>query len=421
MDDKRTLKKAPYGEGTIFWSESMRMYVARFPASMYGRKVSGYGKTRETAVANRAKAVERLIKSTQRLVKNPVGKILDDYYAWLDGSNRKQNTVYGKKQRLNKYLKPYMTKPIMRFTENDILDILQRARKEAKAEENSRIANQIYSEINQFLNYAMKRKYIKENPIVLIEKPSYKSKARQDNELYIDERIRLGKELLQFTANHADKYGTMYGILLIASLGLRTSEIRGLTWDCFEHLDDKDNAILNVKQQYQKNRTTGKMELVEWTKTDSGFRKIALPESWRKNLWDYRSWQYNLAIFGVIRSAKNLGNFCFVNKFGNPFSDPILAKYWHDLKNAYEQERQKTDRNYKLSDLDKNMRLYDMRHVCASLLISSGQATIDQLRPILGHMDRRMTEYYTHLTMESERKIMNNIPQLIGGIKNTLK
>jgi integrase len=406
MDDN---VKGEYGEGTVFYSPSMKTWVARYPASKMelGRKVSGYGKTPDIAQANRDKALKRAITHTQHATVNSIKTVLGHYEQWLDASDRKANTLTRKKDRLKRYLKPYMTKPITKLDESTILEIIAKAKANSKNDEYSKIPNQIYSELHQFLEWSLKRSLIDKNPILLVEKPSWKSKARATNEEYIDQRIALGKALLKFTAHHASTYGTEYGILLIASLGLRAGEIRGLTWDCFDHLLDGKPCVLHVRQQYDRDAQTGKWNLVKWTKTDAGTRKIALPDEWKTNLCDYYDWLYD-------HQPSATETFCFITQANTPFTSGRMNERWRNLKHAYEIDQQKTNAEYVMPKLDKEMRLYDMRHVCASLLVSSGRATIDQVRPILGHTDRKMTEYYTHLTMESERKTMNEIPGLIS-------
>jgi site-specific recombinase XerD len=374
-----------------------------------GRKISGYGKTEEIAKANRDKALKRGITNTQRSTSNSVGTVLKKYITWLEATDRKSNTLARKKDRLQRYLKPYMTKSITKLDEDAILEILTAAKANAKSDAYSKIPNQIYSEIHQLLEWCLKRGYVEKNPILLIEKPSWKSKARATNEEHIDQRITLGKALLAYTARHASTYGVEYGILLIASLGLRAGEIRGLTWDCFDHLLDGEDCILHVRQQYDRDATTGQWNLVKWTKTAAGTRKIALPDEWKANLTDYYDWLYDHQ-----RNATE--RYCFITKANTPFTSGRMNEHWKNLKENFEEEQQKIKPEYKMSDIDKGMRLYDMRHVCASLLVSSGRATIDQVRPILGHTDRKMTEYYTHLTMASERLTMNNIPELMGGV-----
>ncbi|MDN6050553.1 tyrosine-type recombinase/integrase [Bifidobacterium mongoliense] len=401
--------KQEYGEGTAFYSGAMHTWVARYPASKMGlgRKISGYGKTEEIAKANRDKALKRAITNTQRSTSNSVGTVLKKYTTWLEATDRKSNTLARKKDRLQRYLKPYMTKSITKLDEDAIIEILAKAKANSKSETYSKIPNQIYSELHQLLEWCLKRGYVEKNPILLVEKPSWKSKARTANEEYIDQRITLGKALLAYTARHASTYGVEYGILLVAALGLRAGEIRGLTWDRFDHLLDDKDCILHVRQQYDRDATTGVWHLVEWAKTDAGTRKIALPTEWKANLADYYDWLYD-------RQSSAPETYCFITKAGTPFTSGRMNERWKNLKEAFEKEQQKIKPEYAMTDVDKSMRLYDMRHVCASLLVSSGRATIDQVRPILGHTDRRMTEYYTHLTMESERKTMNEIPELMG-------
>lgn len=407
----KTTDKGEYGEGTVFYSDSMHTWVARYPASKMnvGRKISGYGKTEDIAKANRDKALKRAITNTQRSTSNSVGTILRRYTTWLEATDRKANTLARKKDRLQRYLKPYMTAPITKLDEDAIIEILAKAKANAKSDTYSKIPNQIYSELHQLLDWALKRNLIPKNPIQLVEKPSWKSKARNTNEEYIDSRITLGKALLAYTARHASTYGVEYGILLVASLGLRAGEIRGLTWDCFDHLLDDKPCILHVRQQYDRDATTGKWHLVEWAKTDAGTRKVALPTEWKANLCDYYDWLYD-------RQGDAPENYCFITSNNTPFTGGRMTEHWRNLKTAFEKEQQRKNPKYAMTAIDKSMRLYDMRHVCASLLVSSGRATIDQVRPILGHTDRRMTEYYTHLTMESERKTMNEIPELMGNV-----
>jgi integrase len=407
----KTTDKGEYGDGSVFYSDSMHTWVARYPASKMGlgRKISGYGKTEERAIANRDKALKRAITNTQRSTSNSVGTVLRRYTTWLEATDRKANTLARKKDRLQRYLKPYMTKSITKLDEDAIIEILASAKANAKSDTYSKIPNQIYSELHQLLEWCLKRNLIQKNPILLVEKPSWKSRARNTNEEYIDARIALGKALLAYTAKHASTYGVEYGILLVASLGLRAGEIRGLTWDCFEHLLDDEDCILHVRQQYDRDATTGKWHLVEWAKTDAGTRKIALPTEWKANLADYYDWLYD-------RQSSAPEMYCFITKTGTPFTGGRMNEHWRNLKTAFEKEQQRKKPQYMMTDVDKSMRLYDMRHVCASLLVSSGRATIDQVRPILGHTDRKMTEYYTHLTMESERKTMENIPELMGNV-----
>ena len=50
----------------------------------------------------------------------------------------------------------------------------------------------------------------------------------------------------------------------------------------------------------------------------------------------------------------------------------------------------------------KDFRVHDLRHTCASWLVSSGQS-LPAVRDLLGHSTITMTEWYAHLAPEHVR------------------
>jgi integrase len=407
--------KNEYGDGTVFFSKAHNEWIARWPGSRFGlkHKVVGYGKTKERAIARRDKALTRALRGKKKATQGSVEILLKKYFVWIESSDRTKNTIFRKEDRLNRYLKPYKHMALSSFGEAEVSAILKRAKNASKSETKPKIPNQIYSELHQFLDWAVIHKYIDDNPTKLLPKPKWKSKARANNEIYIDKRIALGKALLNFAATNTGEWGIFYGILLIASLGLRAGEIRGSTWDCFTHFDDNEDCVLYVKHQWQRDANTGKWEFAE-PKTEDSIRKVPIPAEWKIALQKYKEWlDFNDAIHQNYPQWDKNGFLFLTNKM-KPYTQSTMSKQWIDLKTAYEKDRQKTEPKYVMDEIDRDMRLYDMRHVVASVLISSGRATIDQMRPILGHIDRKMTEYYTHLTLEAEKEVMSNIPELMG-------
>jgi len=53
-----------------------------------------------------------------------------------------------------------------------------------------------------------------------------------------------------------------------------------------------------------------------------------------------------------------------------------------------------------------NFRVHDLRHTCASWLVSSGQP-LPAVRDLLGHSTIKMTERYAHLSLENVRVAVN--------------
>ncbi|BDR52127.1 hypothetical protein KIM372_00340 [Bombiscardovia nodaiensis] len=399
-----------YGEGSVFYSESKRTWIARYPKGQFGKRIQGEGNRREKALRNRDRALKRWLVNPNGVGSTSIKAVLADYQGWLETSDRRRNTVTRKMERLNRYLKPFETLKITEIDEGVCKAIIRKAKANGKSDK-SRIPNQLFSEMNQFLNWCIKHRYLASNPMDTLEKPGYVSKAKDLNEEHIDQRIKMGIWLLNFTARHTNEFGTEYGMMLAASLGLRAGEIRGLQWSCFQHLFDRDFAhtTVTVKQIYDRDAQTGEWSLQHWTKSNAKrWREIAVPEAWASNLFEYYIWfQDHHPDFPY-----DYRGYCFLNSMDRPFKEQLQVDRWTNLKRIY------MDRNPQTAEIDRTMRLHDMRHVIASLLVING-ATIEQVRPILGHIDDATTEYYTHLGAGFERKTMEKLPALLQHGINT--
>jgi integrase len=272
----------------------------------------------------------------------------------------------------------------------------------------------VYSELNQFLDWCQKRQYIQTNPLGMVEKPKYISKARDNNEQHIVERIAMGVWLLNYTGSHISTLSTEYGMVLAASLGLRAGEIRGLEWNAFEHLLDRDfeHTTLTVSQMYDRDAATGEWHIVKWTKSNSSrWREISVPKEWAQNFFDLYIWQQD-EIFNRLHLPYDYRGVCFLTSLGKPFREQTQLERWKNLKQIYTESHEKT------ASIDSSMRLHDMRHVVASLLVMHG-ATIEEIRPLLGHADTRTTEYYAHLASGWEKETMSKLPELFGHGENS--
>lgn len=102
-----------------------------------------------------------------------------------------------------------------------------------------------------------------------------------------------------------------------------------------------------------------------------------------------------------------------LNKDGKPLTKNQQSAIWNDLRRAYINEH--PDRK----PIASTMRIHDMRHVIASVLVMNG-ATLERVRPILGHMNAEMTAYYTALSTGFNRATMNELPELMNHGNNLL-
>lgn len=81
-----------------------------------------------------------------------------------------------------------------------------------------------------------------------------------------------------------DYYPDKVLFALVASLGLRISELCGLTWDCF----DEENGYMNIKQQLLR-AGKGKLILTDELKTAHSYRECKIPKSMLILLKEYKN------------------------------------------------------------------------------------------------------------------------------------
>ncbi|WEV69291.1 site-specific integrase [Bifidobacterium sp. ESL0775] len=403
MTDDMT--KALYGGdgGSIFWSPTYHTYVARWPKGQYKHRIEGRGNTPKKALQNRAKHLAAYLADPDSKERDmTVRTALERYLAEKREGNARANTITRKTERLGRYLAPYMGMKLTDVNRGTCMAVITTAKHNAKTD-NSRIGQQMYSELNQWLEWCLSNDYITDNPVKRIkldDRPRYVSKAREATEEYIEQRITMGKWLLRHTVEHMADYGTTYGMVLAASMGLRAGEIRGLCWDVFDHLfdDDFDHTRIHVRRQYDRDAQTGEWILRDYTKGRK--RTIPVPKTWAEDWISYYTWQcerYHLT---------NYQGYCFIDEKQRPLTGGKQQKLWNEVKEAYIRDGGGDPK------IDGSMRLHDMRHVSASLMVMGG-ATVEQVQVILGHMSPNMTEYYTHLSESFERSAINHLPELM--------
>ena len=62
------------------------------------------------------------------------------------------------------------------------------------------------------------------------------------------------------------------------------------------------------------------------------------------------------------------------------------------------------------------LRLHDLRHNFASMLVNSGR-TLFEVQQILGHSDSKVTERYAHLSTETLQDAADSITEYLESVK----
>ena len=172
---------------------------------------------------------------------------------------------------------------------------------------------------------------------------------------------------------------------MTAFYGFRKSEVLGLRWNAI----DFDNNTITVKRTVVRTVVDGKTMLLErdTTKTKSSMRTLPLVDTFREKLLALKAAQKeNEKLCGNCYNSKYKG-YLFVDPMGNLF-DPrtVTARFKQILK----------------KNGLKDIRFHDLRHSCASLLVSHG-VDLKSVQEWLGHSDITTTaNIYAHLDYQSK-------------------
>ena len=174
-------------------------------------------------------------------------------------------------------------------------------------------------------------------------------------------------------------YKTLFTFLYL--IGCRKGEALALGWD---DIDIKKKEVFICKN------VTHKTQKIAWeittTKNKSSTRRVSMPDNLISMLQDYRDWQ-----------KENYSDTTFIFCGDRPLPEETVTRYF---------------KNYIKKANVPMIRIHDLRHSCASLLISEG-ATIVAVARRLGHSDIEQTlNTYSHMMPKDDEKILKTLENL---------
>lgn len=232
-----------------------------------------------------------------------------------------------------------------------------------------------HANIHKALEYAVKMDLIPYNVSDRVELPKV--------EKYVPEYFK-ESEILDFLEKTKDhKLALLFQIAVF--YGMRKEEIIGLTWDEI----DFDNNCFTIGNTVKKVSINGKRELLieRKTKNRSSYRTMPLNPVIKEKLLILRKKQ---------EENKKICGDCYDYTYdGYVFVDPMGALYEPDyVYNAFKKVLNKYG--------FKNIRFHDLRHSCASLMVTKGDG-INNVQKWLGHSDIGTTaNIYAHLDYQSK-------------------
>lgn len=238
----------------------------------------------------------------------------------------------------------------------------------------------VYGSLNQILNYAVRMKFIPENPMKDV------GNFRETNFTSQEEKLHYytPEQFLQYAAaadaavkTYYDR--SIYMFMMIAYYtGMRKGEIHALCWD------DIDGNLIRVRRSISQ-KIKGKPAVETPPKNRSSIRSLQIPDPLMRLLGQYKAMQQ--------LQYKKKWNPQFRVIFGERcISDTAISN--HNISWA------------KAAGLDP-IRVHDFRHSHASLLANEG-INIQEIARRLGHSNVQITwRTYAHLyPREEERAII---------------
>ena len=241
-------------------------------------------------------------------------------------------------------------------------------------------ANRVIEVLRKAFNLAMRWKIIKENPVVGVRRNPEERRNRYLNKMEIAALVTaLNEHKEQDSAN---------AIKLLMLTGARKSEVLGATWDMF----DLENGIWTKPSSHTKQRKLHRvplsapaLRLLKEIKEESASVYV-FPGADGKPLQDVkRTWSAVCKKAGPREPAPKKDRKGRVMKDKN--GDPVM-------------------------EMVPNVRLHDLRHSFASILVSGG-ASLPLIGQMLGHTQVSTTQRYAHLYDDPLRKAAEMVSDAI--------
>lgn len=230
-------------------------------------------------------------------------------------------------------------------------------------------------------NTAIKWDFIDNNPCLKVMKPP--SQASPEMDFYNENEINEILKLLEY-----EDISLRTAIHMLIFGGFRRGELLGLHWEDI----DFDGKNVSVKRNLLNLRNKGVTE--DTTKTLKSVRKIKMPNKTFELLQKYKEEQeINKQL---LKSNWKDSPYVFKSSLGGFMYPDWLSSNWKRFLKKYQL---------------KKLRLHDLRHTCATYLISKG-IPIATVSKRLGHSNIYTTlNTYTHSVTDDESSAMDMIEE----------
>jgi integrase len=311
------------------------------------------------------------------------GELLD---LWLGGKcgNISERTHSDYSYTIKTYIKPDLGS--IRASQLTTDRLKQHYEKMRERGLTNRTLRLIHIVIKAVLREAVDQRKLARNPATSIQTPR---KSRQITICFFKpDEARIFRE-----AAETDRHGTIF--LFALETGMRPEEYLALRWTDLDWV--KGHVIVSRTLSWPRE---GVYKFIETTKTKKSYRTLPLSSELLGKLRDHYGSQIVLKKSMLEQGKWDDHDLIFSSDGGTPYFLHNLARYFKRLlANA---------------KLDPKMRLYDLRHSCATLMLSSGvNAKIVSER--LGHASVAFTlDTYCHVLPNEQSLATEVLTKVLG-------
>ena len=237
-----------------------------------------------------------------------------------------------------------------------------------------------HSILRKAMQVAVKKDIILKNPVDKVQRPK---KNVYHGNFYTEEEM-----MTLFDAVSGDPLELC--VKIAAYYGLRRSEVLGLRWDAI----DMERKTISISHKVIEAEVDGKFIPVgeDVLKTKSSFRTLPLIPAVEKLLLEEKEKQEMFRRLFKKSYCRDYLDYICVDQTGKLLRPNYVTEHFAWLIQKYDQ---------------KKIRFHDLRHTCASLLLSNG-ISMKQIQIWLGHSTFATTaDIYAHLDFTAQEESAN--------------